>query len=58
MPLSAASPFSHAFDAAGQRVGGRLSAASCRDTLRLAQAFKVTGSPAVLFSAVRGRNRD
>jgi hypothetical protein len=58
MPLFAANPFSHALDAAGPRVGSRLSAESARDALRLAQAFKVTGSPAVLFSAVRGRNRD
>ena len=54
----AATPFSHALDAAGLRVGSRMSAESARDALRLAQAFKVTGAPAVLFSAVRGRNRD
>ncbi len=43
---------------AGRRVGRRRAVPSFQRGLMLALSFKVTGSPAVLSQAVRGRNRD
>ena len=47
-----------AFHDAGCRVPGGRRAPSRQLGVELTQAFKVTGSPAVLSQAVRGRNRD
>lgn len=47
-----------AFCDVGRPVDGRRDTPSVQLGIRLTLAFKVTGSPAVLSSAVRGRNRD
>ncbi len=43
---------------AGGRLPGRRQTPSRQPGIGLTLAFKVTGSPAVLSRAVRGRNRD
>lgn len=49
---------SPAFRDAGRRVGRRQAILPFQRGLVLAQSFKITGSPAVLSPAVRGRSRD
>ena len=47
-----------AFNDAGRRVDDRQNDPAFQRGILLALDFKVTGSPAVLSQAVRGRNRD
>ena len=58
MPSMHFDAYACALQDAGRRVPGRRHAPSPQLGVGLTQAFKVTGSPAVLSQAVRGRNRD
>lgn len=58
MPSLHLDAYASASNDAGHRVPGRLQTQSHQPGIGLALAFKVTGSPAVLSQAVRGRNRD
>jgi hypothetical protein len=58
MPSMHFDAYACAFHDAGRRVPGRRQTPSGQLGIGLALAFKVTGSPAVLSQAVRGRNRD